>query len=120
MDVKTTFLYGEPEEEIYMEQPEGFVAHGSCIEIITETKSCLKNKFEMKDRCEVDVILGIKLIRSTNRVLRYLKGTVSLVIHYGRFPTVLEGYSDASWIAKNSGSNGCSGYVFTLGGGAVS
>ncbi|KAK4394611.1 hypothetical protein Sango_1615400 [Sesamum angolense] len=30
------------------------------------------------------------------RVLRYLKGTVSLVIHYGRFPAVLEGYSDAS------------------------
>ncbi|KAL0310413.1 UNVERIFIED_CONTAM: hypothetical protein Scaly_2930800 [Sesamum calycinum] len=55
-----------------------------------------------------------------DRVLRYLKGTVSLAIHYGRFPAVLEGYSDASWIAKNSGSNGCSGYVFTLGGGAVS
>ncbi|KAL0416790.1 UNVERIFIED_CONTAM: hypothetical protein Slati_3510900, partial [Sesamum latifolium] len=50
----------------------------------------------------------------------YLKGTVSLAIHYGSFPAVLEGYSDASWIAKNSRSNGCSGYVFTLGGGAVS
>ncbi|KAL0333119.1 UNVERIFIED_CONTAM: hypothetical protein Scaly_2213400 [Sesamum calycinum] len=37
-----------------------------------------------------------------------------------RFPAVLEGYSDASWIAKSSGSNGCSEYVFTLGGGAVS
>ncbi|KAL0290197.1 UNVERIFIED_CONTAM: Retrovirus-related Pol polyprotein from transposon TNT 1-94 [Sesamum calycinum] len=121
----------------------------------------------MKDMGEADVILGIKLIRSTDgiaisqshyvekilekfgyqnsriaktpydssvalfknesgvsvaqlRVLRYLKGTVSLAIHYGRFPAVLEGYSDASWIAKNSGSNGCSGYVFTLGGGAVS
>ncbi|KAL0354120.1 UNVERIFIED_CONTAM: putative mitochondrial protein [Sesamum angustifolium] len=34
------------------------------------------------------------------QVLRYLKGTTSLVIHYGRFPAVLEGYSDASWIAK--------------------
>ncbi|KAL0288656.1 UNVERIFIED_CONTAM: Retrovirus-related Pol polyprotein from transposon TNT 1-94 [Sesamum angustifolium] len=190
-----TFLYGELEEEIYMDQPEGFVAH---------------DKFEMKDMGEADVILGIKLIRSTDgiaisqshyvekiiekfgyqnsriaktpydssvalfknesgvsvaqlrysqiigslqyltngtrpdisfsvsklarytscpdkthwgaldRVLRYLKGTVSLAIHYGRFPAVLEGYSDASWIAKNSGSNGCSGYVFTLGGGAVS
>ncbi|KAL0463437.1 UNVERIFIED_CONTAM: hypothetical protein Slati_0231300 [Sesamum latifolium] len=28
--------------------------------------------------------------------------------------------NDASWIAKNSDSNGCSGFIFTLGGGAVS
>ncbi|KAL0455866.1 UNVERIFIED_CONTAM: hypothetical protein Slati_0925800 [Sesamum latifolium] len=55
-----------------------------------------------------------------NRVLRYLKGMVSLAIHYGRFPAVFEGYNDARWIAKNSSSNGCSGYVFTLGRGAVS
>ncbi|KAK4404453.1 hypothetical protein Sango_0813900 [Sesamum angolense] len=55
-----------------------------------------------------------------DRVLRYQKGTVSLSIHYGRFPTVLEGYSDTSWIAKNFDSNGCLGYVFTLSGAAVS
>ncbi|KAL0416922.1 UNVERIFIED_CONTAM: Retrovirus-related Pol polyprotein from transposon TNT 1-94 [Sesamum latifolium] len=29
MDVKTVFLYGELEEKIYMDQPEGFVAHGN-------------------------------------------------------------------------------------------
>ncbi|KAL0313544.1 UNVERIFIED_CONTAM: Retrovirus-related Pol polyprotein from transposon TNT 1-94 [Sesamum radiatum] len=269
MDVKTTFLYGELEEEIYIDQLERFVAHGnerkvcklvkflyglkqapkqwhekfdktilafgftvnendkciyckvkgdkiiilylyvddilligSCVEIIIEIKSFLKNKFEMKDMGEADVILGIKLIRSTDgiaisqseyienivekfryhnsriaqtmydssvalfknensvaiaqlrysqiignlqfladgtrpdisfsvsklaryascldktqwgaldRVLRYLKGMASLAIHYGRFPTVRKRYSDASWIAKNSGSNGCLGCLY--------
>ncbi|KAL2247897.1 UNVERIFIED_CONTAM: hypothetical protein Sindi_2642000 [Sesamum indicum] len=55
-----------------------------------------------------------------DRVLRYIEGTVSLDIRFGRLPVVLEGYSYASWIAKNSRSNGCSGYVFTLGEGSVS
>src|SRR5262249_29800595 len=54
-----------------------------------------------------------------DRVLRYLSGIVTLSLHFGKFPGVLEGYSDASWIAENSGSNGITGYVFTLGGGSV-
>ncbi|KAL0328062.1 UNVERIFIED_CONTAM: hypothetical protein Scaly_2238800 [Sesamum calycinum] len=145
MDVKTAVLYAELDEKIYTDQLEGFVAHGS----------------ERKYMGEADVILGIKLIRSTDgiaisqshyvekiiekfgyqnsriaktpydssvalfenesgvavtqlRVVRYLKGTVSLVIHYGRFPIVLQECSDTNWIAKNSKSNGCLGYVFTL------
>ncbi|KAL8090653.1 hypothetical protein AgCh_039909 [Apium graveolens] len=189
MDVKTTFLHGDLEEEIYMDQPEGFVASGNerktsnflvnesdkcvyykvrgndcvivClyvddillfgtnIEIINETKSFLKRHFEIKDMGEASVILGIKLTQSTDgitlsqshyieksilekygysncriastpydskvalvktssgvpvsqlrytscpnkthwealdRVLRYLKGTISLGLHYRRFP----------------------------------
>jgi hypothetical protein len=50
------------------------------------------------------------------RVLRYLKGTMSFGIHYSGHPAVLEGYSDANWISDID----TSGYVFALGGGTVS
>jgi hypothetical protein len=54
------------------------------------------------------------------RVLRYLKGTMSFRIHYSGHPAVLEGYSDANWISDIDQIYATSGYVFTLGGGVVS
>ena len=54
------------------------------------------------------------------RVLKYLRFTRSYGLHYTRFPAVLEGYSDASWISDIKDSKSTSGYVFTLGGAAVS
>jgi hypothetical protein len=52
-------------------------------------------------------------------VLRYLKGTVSYEIHYSGYPRVLEGYSDSNWISDADETKATSGYLFTLGGGAV-
>ena len=40
--------------------------------------------------------------------------------HYTGYPIVLEGYSDANWISDSKDSKSTSGYVFTLGGAAVS
>ena len=54
------------------------------------------------------------------RVLRYLKGTASYVVHYTGYPRVIEGYSDSNWISDADESKATSGYLFTLGGGAVS
>jgi hypothetical protein len=54
------------------------------------------------------------------RVLRYLKGTMNLGIHYTRYPIVLEGYCDANWISNADEIYATSGYVFSLGGGVVS
>ncbi|XP_070033031.1 secreted RxLR effector protein 161-like [Nicotiana tomentosiformis] len=41
-------------------------------------------------------------------------------ILYSGFPYTLEGYSDANWISNSDETKFTSGYVFTLGGGAIS
>ena len=276
MDVKTAFLNGDLDEEIYMEQPKGFVAKGqehkvcklvkslyglkqapkqwhekfdhimithgfkinecdkcvytktqnnACVmlclyvddmlimgtnkEIINWTKKILKSSFDMKDLGLADVILGIKIKRNQEgytltqshyieatlrkyghleskdaitpfdansklkknsgdaisqreysqvigslmyimnctrpdiaysvsrlsrytcnpghdhwealiRVLRYLKHTMNYGLHYTRYPPVLEGFTDANWISDSNDTKSTSGYVFTLGGAAIS
>ena len=52
--------------------------------------------------------------RALERVLCYLKGTMSYGIHYTRHPKVLEGYSDANWISDADELYVTSGYVFLL------
>ena len=63
---------------------------------------------------------GIDHWHALGRVMRYLRGTMSYGIHYSGHPAVLEGYSDSNWILDVDELYATSGYVFTLGGGAVS
>jgi hypothetical protein len=53
-------------------------------------------------------------------VMRYLRGTTTYGLHYTRYPDVLEGYSDTNWISDANEIKATSGYIFTIGGGAVS
>ena len=52
--------------------------------------------------------------------MRYLKGTMSYGICYTGHPKVLKGYCDANQISNADELYTTSGYVFLLGGGAVS
>ena len=45
---------------------------------------------------------------------------MNLGLTYTCHLTVLEGYCDANWMSNNDETNSTSGYVFTLGGGAIS
>ena len=50
------------------------------------------------------------------RVLGYLKKNISLGLFYSEFLSMLEGYSDASWISSMSDNKSTFGWIFTLGG----
>ncbi|XP_059310869.1 secreted RxLR effector protein 161-like [Lycium ferocissimum] len=54
------------------------------------------------------------------RVLKFLKKTLDYGIHYSGDPTILEGYSDASWITDQEDYSSTSGWVYLFGGGAIS
>nr|GEZ53025.1 zinc finger, CCHC-type [Tanacetum cinerariifolium] len=75
MDVKTTFLNGDLDEEVYMKQPEGFVMPSNEHKMFDKTKKFLPSRFSMEDMGEAKVILGIKIKREN-------KGIVITQSHY--------------------------------------
>ena len=58
--------------------------------------------------------------QAVNRVLRYLKKTINYGLCYSGYPSIIEGYSDASWITSLEDHASTSGWIFILGGGAIS
>jgi hypothetical protein len=60
-----------------------------------------------------------KHLLAAKRVLRYLKGTLTLGITYRPPPLRLSGYSDADWAGDMSTRRSTTGYVVMLNGGAI-
>nr|GEX92334.1 zinc finger, CCHC-type [Tanacetum cinerariifolium] len=58
--------------------------------------------------------------KAITRIFKYLRGTKNYGLSHVGYPSVLEGYSDASWINHVEDSSFTSGWVFLLGGGAIS
>ncbi|GKC93912.1 hypothetical protein Tco_1159354, partial [Tanacetum coccineum] len=54
------------------------------------------------------------------RVFKYLKGTMNYGLSYVGYPSVLKGYSDASWINHVEDSSSTTRWVFLLRGGTIS
>ncbi|GJR77971.1 zinc finger, CCHC-type containing protein [Tanacetum coccineum] len=210
MDMKTAFLRGELDEEVYMNQPQGFIVPGNENKVCKLIKSLYglkqapkqwhqkfnevvlsngyllnqadkyvyrkfdKSSFFERTWGELDVYpyywinhesMGIAISQShyiekysrvigclmyamtctrldiayvvcklskftsnletqywkaIQRVLKYLKKTMDYRLIYTSYPLVLEGYTDASWINNTEDNLSISGWVFLLGGGAIS
>ncbi|GKA76775.1 zinc finger, CCHC-type containing protein [Tanacetum coccineum] len=63
---------------------------------------------------------GTQHWQAIQRVLKYLKKTMGYRLTYTGYPSVLKGYIDASWISNTKHNSSTSGWVFLLGGGAIS
>ncbi|KAL0331735.1 UNVERIFIED_CONTAM: Secreted RxLR effector protein [Sesamum angustifolium] len=127
MDVKMASFNGFVEEEIYMDQPEGFTVVGE----------------EQKDLGEASYILLIKIFRDRSKrilgmtqnsyqacaweahwtvvktILKYLRRTKDVFLVYDSGELILEGFSDASFQSDNDDAKSQPGFVFKLNGGVV-
>nr|GEU88501.1 reverse transcriptase domain-containing protein [Tanacetum cinerariifolium] len=63
---------------------------------------------------------GTQHWQANQRVLKYLKKTMDYRLVYSGYPSVLEGYTNASWISNSEDNSSTSGWVFLLSGGAIS
>eukprot|EP00253_Pinus_taeda_P010664 PITA_10664 len=148
MDVKTPFLHGDLEEEIYMKQPEGFAVNG-------KKELCPKTQEEEEDMSRVpyasavgslmyamvytrrDIAhavgvlsrfmskLGKEHCTTMKRVFRYLRGTSDYGLCYQGRPRLdrvldIRGFVDADRVGDLDQRRSTSGFVFNLFGGAVS
>ncbi|KAL0445878.1 UNVERIFIED_CONTAM: hypothetical protein Slati_1715700 [Sesamum latifolium] len=100
MDVKTAFLNGFDEEEIFMDQPEGFTAVGEEQKVYCLQSSIYGLKQASRSwNTRFDEVIRISDMHwgAIKSIFKYLKRTKDMFLIYDGGELILEGYSDASF-----------------------
>ncbi|KAG8481083.1 hypothetical protein CXB51_025814 [Gossypium anomalum] len=119
LDVKTTFLYGELEKDIYMQQPEGFT--------VSERGLCLlaeKVPLRFETVTEIVVQESAKPVSTPLAAYFILSSALSHVPYssamFGRTRNEVIGYVDANFSRDLDRRRSLTSYFFTIGGCAIS
>ncbi|TYK30409.1 gag-pol polyprotein [Cucumis melo var. makuwa] len=112
MDVKSTFLNGYLNEEVYVAQPKG----GFPKALVDNFIDIMKSEFEMSmSDPRTSHLTAIK------RIIKYVHGTTDFGILYSYDTTsILVGYCDADWAGSADDRKSTSGGCFFLGNNLIS
>ncbi|XP_059635270.1 uncharacterized protein LOC132277427 [Cornus florida] len=100
MDVKSAFLNGELNKEVYLEQPEVFKDPRSIIRsLLCLTASRLDIMYSVGLVARFQSNPRISHLQAAKRILIYVKGTISYCLHYIFSPTLsITAFSDVDWV----------------------
>nr|GEX31840.1 putative ribonuclease H-like domain-containing protein [Tanacetum cinerariifolium] len=120
IDVKSVFLYGTIEEEVYVSQPLGFVDPEFLDQVykindwVIDVSYILKTRYYVLSLCVLKISSSAKVshLHAVKIIFRYLKGQPKLGLWYLKdSPLTLEAFSDSNYagasLDKKSTTGGC-------------